>query len=175
MSNFLDFGGAHSISRTSHCTFDLGNLRILNCTFSRVLSFPSVILKFLRGIFHERRHLVEIHLQIMYRFFAGLSADLMRTAWKNFNSSVSTSCVSNLAMVYFYPLFDLVVVDTSSRQSSECSARTLLVVLMTSSSFSPLLPDCVAESSFFSPAASPAHQIHHDFSQHGCSIRACSP
>ena len=83
----LDFGGAQSISRTSHCTFDLGNLRILNCTYSRVLSFPSVILKFLRGIF---------------------------------------------------------------RQSSECSARTLLVVLMTSSSFSPLLPDCVAESSFCS-------------------------
>ena len=104
----LDFGGAQSISRTSHCTFDLGNLRILNCTYSRVVSFPSVIL-FLRGIFHERRHLVEIHLQIMYRFFAGLSAELMRTAWKNFNSSVSTSCVSNLTMVYFYPLFDLVV------------------------------------------------------------------
>ena len=101
----LDFGGAQSISRTSHCTFDLGNLRILNCTYSRVLSFPSVILKFLRGIFHERRHLVEIHLQIMYRFFASLSADLMRTAWKNFNSSVSTSCVSNLTMVYFLPSF----------------------------------------------------------------------
>ena len=70
----LDFGGAQSISRTSHCTFDLGNLRILNCTYSRVLSlsFPSEILKFLRGIFHEGRQLVEIHLQIVCRFLRRL-------------------------------------------------------------------------------------------------------
>ena len=50
--NLLDRGlldcCAAMILRTSHCTFDLGNFRILNCTFSRVLSFPSVILNFLR-------------------------------------------------------------------------------------------------------------------------------
>ena len=40
---------------------------------------------------------------------ASPSADLRRTAWKNFNSSVSMSCVSNLTMAYFYHLLDLVV------------------------------------------------------------------
>ena len=109
----LDFGSAQSISRTSHCTFDLGNLRMLNCTCSRVPSNPTC----LRGIFHERRHLVEI-------------------------------------------------VDTSSRQSSECAARTLLVVLMTSSCF--LLSFLTAWPNLRSAplAASPALQIHHDFGQH---------
>ena len=106
---------AAMILRTSHCTFDLGNFRIPNCTYSRILSFPSVILSLLRGIFfHERRHLVETHLQIVVSFLspsclASSSADLMRTVWKNFNSSVSMSCVSKLTMVYFYHLLDLVV------------------------------------------------------------------
>ena len=68
----LDRGGTHSIPRMAHCTFDLGNLRILNCTYSRVLSFHWV-LKFLRGFFfHKRRHLVEIHLQIVCRFLRQL-------------------------------------------------------------------------------------------------------
>ena len=69
----LDCGGTHSIPRMAHCTFYLGNLRILNCTYSRVLSFHGVILKFLRGVFFpERRHLVEIHLQIVCRFLRQL-------------------------------------------------------------------------------------------------------
>ena len=56
----LDRGGTHSIPRMAHCTSDL------NCTYSRVLSFHGVVLKFLRGFFfHERRHLVGIHLQIV--------------------------------------------------------------------------------------------------------------
>ena len=106
----LDRGGTHSIPRMAHCTFDLGNLRILNCSFHGRGSEGV-----LRGFFfHERRHLVEIHLQIVCRFLRQLvslasSADLMRTAWKNFNSSVSMSCVSNLTMEYFYHLLDLVV------------------------------------------------------------------
>ena len=63
----LDRGGTHSIPRIAHCTFDL------NCTYSRVLSFHGVVLKFLRGFFfHERRHLVEIHLQIVCRFLRQL-------------------------------------------------------------------------------------------------------
>ena len=64
---------AAMILRTSHCTLDLGNFRILNCTFSRVLSFHGMVLKFLRGFFfHERRHLVEIHLKIVCHFFRHL-------------------------------------------------------------------------------------------------------
>ena len=66
-------GCAAVILRTSHCTFDLGNFRILNCTYSRVLSFPSVILHFLRGIFFpERRHLVEFTSRIVCHFFRHL-------------------------------------------------------------------------------------------------------
>ena len=69
----LDRGGTHSIPRMAHCSFDLGNLRILNCTNSRVPSFHGVVLKFLSGFFlHERRHLVEIHLQIVCRFLRQL-------------------------------------------------------------------------------------------------------
>ena len=78
---------AAMILRTSHCTFDLGNFRILNCTFSRVLSFPSVILNFLRGIFFtERRHLVEIHLQIVCHFFR----HLVSLAFPNLRWCIST-------------------------------------------------------------------------------------
>ena len=62
----LDRGGMHSIPRMAHRTFDLNNLRVLNSTCTRVLRFHGVVLKFLRGFFfHERRHLVEIHLQIV--------------------------------------------------------------------------------------------------------------
>ena len=69
----LDRGGTHSIPRMAHSTFDLGNLRILNCTNSRVVSFHGLVLKFLRGFFfHERRHLVENHLQIVCRFLRQL-------------------------------------------------------------------------------------------------------
>ena len=39
----LGRGSAQLIQRTAHCTFDLGNLRILNYTYPRVLSFRGVL------------------------------------------------------------------------------------------------------------------------------------
>ena len=60
-------------ARNRYCLLDLGDLGILNSTYPRVLSFRGVVLKYLRGIFFpERRHLVEIHLQIVCRFLRQL-------------------------------------------------------------------------------------------------------
>ena len=42
--------GAQMTQRTAHCMFDLGNLRILNCIYPRVMSFRGVVLRFLRCI-----------------------------------------------------------------------------------------------------------------------------
>ena len=48
MSNFLIVAARTQFRAMAHCTFDL------NCTYSRVLSFHSVVLKFLRGFFFPR-------------------------------------------------------------------------------------------------------------------------
>ena len=85
--------------------------------------------------------------------FANLSADLMNTAELHGRTSpyprrwlgIPTPRWRTSTIFWIF-----LVVGTVPRQSSGCSARLLLVALMTSSSLFSLLPDCVAESSFFS-------------------------
>ena len=132
------------------------NFHILNCTNPRVLSFPGVIQKFLRGIFfHERRLRLEIHLKIVCHFFCVLvSLAFLRTWWKLYGRTSTRPCrwLASLTLQWSTStIFSILLfVDTVSWPSTGCSAITLLVVLLTSSSISPLFPDCVAESSFFS-------------------------
>ena len=74
----------------------------------------------------------------------------MRSAWWNSNSSLSMSWVSNLAMVSFYNLHDLVVRRLRLSTIIWMFCKITAFVLMTSTSSSPLLPNCVSKSSFFS-------------------------
>ena len=88
----------------------------------------------------------------------------MRTAWKNFNLSVSMFCVSNLTVVYFYHLLDLVV-------RRHC-LLTITWMFCTITAFCADDFNIFISRSAAAPAAAPARHelIHHDFSHRGCSI-----
>ena len=99
--------------------------------------------------------------------FANLSADLVNSScpcrWLVFPTL--QWCTSTTFSIFL-------VVGTVPRQSSGCSARSLLSVLMTSSSSSPFF--FLTSSMSFQPTATPSQRelICHHFHQHGCSTRA---
>ena len=170
----LGRGGAQSIPRTAHCMFDLGNLRFLNCIYPRVLSFlrrgSAVPSRYLLS--QTRHYAVDIHVQMVCHFLRQLVrgfGEYCRSPWENFKLSVSMDWVSNFTMVYFNNLLDLL----GRRQSSGRSERSLLSVLMTSSSSSPL--SFLTSSMSFQTTAtlSQCELICHHFRQHGCSTRDC--
>ena len=170
--------GSQFIQRTAHCMFDLGNIRILSCINPRVLSFRGVEPQFLRGIFFPKRVIMPMKFtsRSCVISFANLSADLVTTA--EIHGSTSSClcqwlgfptlqwCTSTIFSIFL-------VVGTVPRQSSGCSARSLLSVLMTSSSSSPFF--FLTSSISFQPTATPSQRelICHHFHQHGCSTRAC--
>ena len=151
-------GGAQFIQRTAHCMFDLGNLRILSCINPRVLSFRGGEPQFLRGIFFPKRVIMPLKLtsRSCVISFAKLSAYVVNTAEIHGRTSSCPSqwpgfptlqwCRSTIFSIFL-------VVGTVPRQSSSCSARSLLSVLMISSSSSPLFP---TSSISFQPTATPS-------------------
>ena len=125
--------------------FDLGNHRIVNCIYPRLLNFRGMVLR-LRGIFFPER--VILPWKFTFKSCVIVSViireigEYCRNPWENFKFSMSMAWISSLTMVQ-YSRLSVLMTSSSSSPSSFLTSSIFSVYcnsFTTRTDLSPLSP-----------------------------------